>query len=113
MALILPSLALSKKFVGVDSNYKPNRLRHTNTEKSYHAFTIGSIGLLIPAEMTSEFSDGLAYCYLPNTNTILYGMANLRGNIIPVFDLYDQLAHGCQSNVDFWNSKELWKLLDI
>lgn len=93
MQLILPSLALRKKFVGAEA-FNITTESDTDTDKetgSYHAFRIGDIGLLIPQDTISEVAEELAYCQLPNTSAVLYGMANLRGNIIPIFDLHAQL----------------------
>jgi len=50
-------------------------------------FRIGNIGLLITEHSTSELSDMLAICSVPNTATWLVGIINLRGNLVPVFDL--------------------------
>ena len=50
-------------------------------------FRIGNIGLLIGEHATSELSDMLAICPIPNTATWLVGIINLRGNLVPVFDL--------------------------
>jgi len=50
-------------------------------------FRIGNIGLLIGEHATSELSDMLAICPIPNTASWLVGIINLRGNLVPVFDL--------------------------
>lgn len=50
-------------------------------------FRIGNIGLLIGEHATSELSDMLAICPIPNTASWLLGIINLRGNLVPVFDL--------------------------
>ena len=87
MEAILPSKALTKIFVGVK---EPNKAKKQDTSiVSYHAFKISDIGILIPQETISEVAESLEYCHLPNTNNILFGMANLRGNIIPIFDLHE------------------------
>lgn len=91
MELMLPSLVLKKKFVGADAFDKksePDLAKGTEVG-SYHAFRIGDIGLLIPQDTTCEVAEELPYCQLPNTSAVLYGMANLRGSIIPIFDLHE------------------------
>ena len=50
-------------------------------------FHIGNIGLLIAQRTTSELTDVLPICQLPNTAAWLLGLINLRGNLVPVFDL--------------------------
>ena len=88
---MLPSLALKRSFVGADAfNKKSEADISKETEAgSYHAFRIGDIGLLIPQDTICEVAEELSYCQLPNTNAVLYGMANLRGSIIPIFDLHE------------------------
>jgi twitching motility protein PilI len=50
-------------------------------------FRISSIGLLIAEDVISELTDMENICSIPNTAPWLMGLANLRGNLIPVFDL--------------------------
>lgn len=86
-----PSLALKRAFVGADAfdNMAEKNSTKETESNAYHAFRIGDIGLLIPQDIISEVAEELAYCQLPNTQTVLFGMANLRGNIIPLFDLHE------------------------
>ena len=86
--LQLPSQALASKVNYIDVNedsitasadYQDSRL--------LHGFKIDNLGMLLESQMTSELLTNLSVCSLPNTNQALYGMANLRGNIIPVFNL--------------------------
>jgi len=91
MKLMLPSEALNQPFVGAGKAVSPadDRSEITNKSVSYHAFRISDIGMLIPQQTISEVTNELDYCHLPNTNSVLYGMGNLRGNIIPIFDLHE------------------------
>lgn len=91
MELTLPSTALSRQFVGINISFAEEDNSIKSEGHSFHAFTIGSMGFLLPSETISEIAENLAYCQLPNTNTVLHGMANLRGNIIPIFDMHAQL----------------------
>jgi len=50
-------------------------------------FHVGNIGLLIGENITSELTDVGEVCQLPNTANWLVGLINLRGNLVPVFDL--------------------------
>ncbi|MDM8547192.1 chemotaxis protein CheW [Candidatus Venteria ishoeyi] len=50
-------------------------------------FKIGDIGLLIAENTVSELVEMGSICSLPNTAEWLTGLVNLRGNLIPVFEL--------------------------
>jgi twitching motility protein PilI len=82
--LRLPSEALDAKIDYVDLTSNSQTKQESNV---LHAFRVDNIGLLLQSGMTSELLQNLSICSLPNTNRVLYGMGNLRGNIIPVFDL--------------------------
>ncbi len=84
--LIQPSKALSGQFVSpaVEEGIQSEKLASTERR---HGFWIGNIGLLLPHKMISEVSEGLAICRLPNTPHWMSGMSNLRGEMVPVFDL--------------------------
>ena len=91
MELMTPSSALTRPFVGINNTSNQEVDSEDNEGKSFHSFNVGSIGILIPAETISELVEEVAYCQLPNTNTVLHGMANVRGKIIPIFDLHAYL----------------------
>ena len=86
--LELPSQALASKvnYIDVDAD---SIAVNENIQGSQllHGFKIDNLGVLLESQMMSELLTSLPVCSLPNTNQALYGMANLRGNIIPVFDL--------------------------
>ena len=88
MELMTPSSALTKPFIGINNTSNQEVDSENNESGSFHSFNIGPIGLLIPAETISELVEEVAFCQLPNTNTVLHGMANIRGKIIPIFDLH-------------------------
>ena len=50
-------------------------------------FSIGDIGLLIAPNTFSELTDVLPICPIPNTANWLLGLINLRGNLLPVFEM--------------------------
>jgi len=86
--LQIPSQALKSTF-GFNENDSTELLGTEQSDsKTLHAFQIQQIGLLLPEIIISELLDDMSTCRLPNTSPILYGMGNLRGKIIPVFDLY-------------------------
>jgi len=54
-------------------------------------FRIGNLGLLIGQRAVSELLDIPQICPLPFTSSWLLGLINLRGNLVPVFDLFNLL----------------------
>ncbi|HHB92149.1 MAG TPA: hypothetical protein ENK59_02920 [Thioploca sp.] len=54
-------------------------------------FRIGNLGLLIAQRAVSELLDIPQICSLPFTSSWLLGLINLRGNLVPVFDLFNLL----------------------
>lgn len=50
-------------------------------------FLLGDVGVMVAYEDGSELTDVPHLYYLPNAPTWFLGMANLHGNMIPVFDL--------------------------
>lgn len=59
-----------------------------------HSFVVGDVGFLLPTDVTAEVSEILSICRLPQAPRWLWGMSNLRGNLLPVFDLRDLLGFG-------------------
>jgi twitching motility protein PilI len=83
--LMMPSQALNRAFDLPDA--KVELVPSEQVAHSLHGFTVGNVGLLLPAETVSELFYDLAYCQLPNTAGVLVGLANVRGDIIPLIDL--------------------------
>jgi twitching motility protein PilI len=54
-------------------------------------FLMGNVGLLIAQQAISELSELLEICPIPYTANWLLGLINLRGNLVPVFDLHQLL----------------------
>jgi twitching motility protein PilI len=50
-------------------------------------FRLGSIGLLVPPGMLSELVDDTEVYPLPTTPDWFHGLINLRGGLVPVFNL--------------------------
>jgi len=50
-------------------------------------FRLGNYGLLLGEQATSEVLDPLPIYPIPNTNAEWLGLVNLRGNLVPVYDL--------------------------
>lgn len=72
----LPSAAIEK-----------DSLSNNDSDLRRHGFYIGNIGLLLPPEMISEVAENAIVRRLPNSMPSLVGMTNLRGNMVPVFDI--------------------------
>lgn len=52
-----------------------------------HGFELGNLGVLIEPELRCEVVNGLQICSIPGTARWLLGMSQLRGRVLPVFDL--------------------------
>ena len=53
-----------------------------------YGFRIGGIGLFVRPETLCEVVPQVTTCPLPNTPPWVAGLINLRGNLVPVFDLH-------------------------
>lgn len=79
-----PSAALNR--------FKPPRGATTGIapierQRARYGFQVGGIGLLIGQDTVSEVVEQTAVYPLPNTPSWLVGLVNLRGNLVPVFDV--------------------------
>lgn len=92
--LVAPSAALQKEFVLASTVTAP--LDTSVLRGTFHGFAIGAVGLLLPKREISEVLENINSCRLPNTSAVLYGMANLRGKIVPLFDLHRLLGIDAQ-----------------
>ena len=55
-------------------------------------FRVGNIGVLIPSGILAELVEEAEIYEIPTTSTWFRGLINLRGNLVPVFDLKDLFA---------------------
>lgn len=79
-----PSEALSRFFIHPESDKKA---ADQETVIRRLGFRIGDLGLLIAENTFSELTDYNAICNIPNTSSWFLGLVNLRGNLVPVFEL--------------------------
>lgn len=88
-ASVLPSVALNKEFIVDESvDAEIGKDSAIATTKKMHGFRVGGFGLLVSSDVVvSEVFESLPTCPLPNTPDWFYGMANQRGNIIPIFNM--------------------------
>lgn len=56
-------------------------------EQRRHGVTIGPFGVLLPGDEVSEVVKGSTIYPIPKTAGWVKGLLNLRGNLVPVFDL--------------------------
>jgi len=59
-----------------------------------YGFQAGAHGLLFEVGKSGEILEGPDICPVPNTAPWLVGLVNLRGNLVPVFDLSLLFARG-------------------
>lgn len=92
--LILPSDALNRNFQLPGDDAEQEAANSVAVRKiRAHAFLLDQFGMLLDTEDTvAEIFDELPVCRLPNTASWLYGIANQRSNIVPIFDLRDYLG---------------------
>lgn len=62
-----------------------------------HAFRVGALNLLVPQGTLCEVMDLPVLARVPNTAPWLLGLANLRGGVVPVFDLARAWGLGASS----------------
>lgn len=87
---LLPSEALSGSFVLPSTDENQYSITPASAANAFTAYgiVIGGIGLLLPVNTVSMIVEGtVPFCELPNAPIGLKGMANINGNILPVFDL--------------------------
>ena len=57
-----------------------------------YGFRIGSIGFLLPKQENAEIIEQMHPCAIPNTPQWLKGVINVRGNLVPIFDMCSLLG---------------------
>lgn len=81
-------LASSRSSAGPSSRW--NRVRG-------YGMSISRTPLILPLGMYCEFFEKVAVTPLPNSPAYFSGLANIRGNVVPVYDLAQFLADGVNS----------------
>ncbi|MEE9302818.1 MAG: chemotaxis protein CheW [Thiotrichaceae bacterium] len=82
--LLKPSEALNR--LQLQSIEEPVE-KSATFEQIRYGFELGAIGVLTPLGMVCEIMDLQRIYLLPNAPAWLSGLINLRGNLVPVFDL--------------------------
>ncbi len=60
-------------------------------EKDRYTFVLGKLAFFLPDEMLSEVVENADYAYLPRMSENVLGLSNIRGDLVPVFDLHNFL----------------------
>ncbi|WP_069471095.1 chemotaxis protein CheW [Candidatus Marithrix sp. Canyon 246] len=84
--MLAPSQALNRSFLHQTDESIP-----TEEVSRRLGFLIGNLGFVIANKTMSELSEMLSISPIPFTANWFIGLMNLRGNLIPVFDLYKLL----------------------
>lgn len=100
--LMLPSEALNRHFELPDAG-GASAVDLTEGKAAFecHSFTVGPIGLLLPNDTVAEVFDELPHSRIPNAPTALRFMANVRGDMVPVFNLYTLLGLEEPENIEY------------
>lgn len=56
-------------------------------DKLRYGFRVGNIGLIMDESLGSEIVSNVSICSIPATPLWFSGVVNIRGNIVPIFDL--------------------------
>jgi chemotaxis signal transduction protein len=86
-----PSEALSRRFFRAEENVQQES-EEAITSIPRLGFQIGDIGLLIAENIISELNDVTQICPVPNTASWLLGLVNMRGNLVPVFNMKELIG---------------------
>ncbi len=93
-ALKSPFDALRKAFVLSEQPHPLQAVAATDKRVRGHAFSIGAFHLVIDTvRYPCEVYEELPLCRLPGSPVHLVGMANQRGNIVPIFDIHALLGY--------------------
>ena len=84
---LLPPEEALNRFQKPDAALLGLNLSHDDYRLPRYGFIVKDIGLMIPSEILSEVVKNYTVYPIPNTQPWMKGLVNLRGNLIPVYDL--------------------------
>ncbi len=61
-------------------------------KKRFYGFKVNDIGLLLDADIRSEVINHSAITPIPLMPKCIKGLCNVRGNLVPVYDLYEKFG---------------------
>ena len=91
-ARMTPTEALSRRFVMPGELHEHDDAGPARSHVQRYGFRIGNLQLLHDLNLPVELSDSPRCCPLPNSGSWFRGLMNLRGNLVPVFDLAELLG---------------------
>jgi twitching motility protein PilI len=83
---LLPEEALNR-FQKPDAALLGLDLSHNDYQLPRYGFIVNGIGFMISSEILSEVVKTYTVYPIPNTRAWMKGLVNLRGNLVPVYDL--------------------------
>lgn len=90
--LLSPTVALTRYFVAPDHEQGLTDTAGSSGQVQRYGFRIGGCRFVHDLTLAVELIE-LPHCYdLPNSSTWFSGLVNLRGNLVPVFDLKNLLG---------------------
>ncbi|HEY0721087.1 MAG TPA: chemotaxis protein CheW [Gammaproteobacteria bacterium] len=102
-ALQSPFDALRKSFVLSEQPQPQQAVATTDKRVRGHAFSIGTFHLVVDTvRYPCEVYEELPLCRLPGSPAHLAGMANQRGNIVPIFDIHTLLGYRQEGGHDYY-----------
>ncbi|MEM7019204.1 MAG: chemotaxis protein CheW [Pseudomonadota bacterium] len=84
--LLRPSEALNRRFFRAETQSEDDEQQSGGVTRRL-GFRLGGLGFLLDEHAISELADFGNICAVPNTASWLLGLINLRGNLVPVFDI--------------------------
>lgn len=88
MELLEPTKALSRRFVLPDEALVASPEAPDEMLIQRRACRIGNVCFLISREVFGELIPRAGICALPNVEDWCLGLVNVRGNLVPVFDMH-------------------------
>ena len=84
---LLPPEEALNRFQKPDASLLGLDLSHNDYQLPRYGFIVNGTGFMISSEILSEVVKNYTVYPLPNTQPWLKGLVNLRGNLVPVYDL--------------------------
>ena len=84
---LLPPVEALNRFQKPDAALLGLDLPHHDYRLPRYGFIVNGIGFMISSEILSEVVKNYTVYPIPNTQQWMKGLVNLRGNLIPVYDL--------------------------
>ncbi len=109
MELLEPTKALTRRFVLPDETLVSSPEAPDEMLIQRRGCRVGTVCLLIPHDVFGELIPRAGICALPNVENWCLGLVNVRGNLVPVFDMYAVLDAG--DNVNGASTKNQWLLI--